>query len=154
MERVDIKFSELASSEDTSKGLDKGQIDLIVNLLIRLSAQVPDQSLIATSGLAAISASNIEILGKRCMYLAKVCLKPDIWGLVAELKVQSWLEKSLLSVVVRCIYNFITKTHAICANADSPEVGRFEDLTILCDAMYRMLNEAFINYEKWVLIHC
>lgn len=56
--------------------------------------QVPDQAAQAAVG----GVASMEALSKRCLHLLKVALKPDMWGLKAELKLQ-WLEKALASAV-------------------------------------------------------
>lgn len=57
---------------------------------------MPDQAAAAQN--AGGGVANMEALSKRCLHLIKVALKPDLWGLKAELKLQ-WLEKALASAV-------------------------------------------------------
>ncbi|XP_013181191.1 PREDICTED: transformation/transcription domain-associated protein [Papilio xuthus] len=82
---------------DAAKPLDRAQVDIVVNLLLRLACQV-NEGPVVSSGLvmgaagATVGGSPGEQLSRRCVLLLKTALKPDVWPHLCEPKL-SWLDK-------------------------------------------------------------
>uniref|UniRef100_A0A0R3RGM5 Non-specific serine/threonine protein kinase n=1 Tax=Elaeophora elaphi TaxID=1147741 RepID=A0A0R3RGM5_9BILA len=77
--------------ENIHRPIEKVHVDHVVNMLIKLSSAVPDGNLTQNPTQHAVA---VEQLCKRCLGLLRACLKSNLWGLTANLRL-SWLEKQL-----------------------------------------------------------
>lgn len=80
---------------DLYKPIERHNIDLIINLLMRLACQVNDSVATATTNgvvTATTTGTPGELLSKRCVSLLKSALKSDVWGPFCDPKL-NWLDK-------------------------------------------------------------
>ncbi|CAG9537664.1 unnamed protein product [Cercopithifilaria johnstoni] len=77
--------------ENIHRPIEKVHMDHVVNMLVKLSSAVPDANLTQNPTQHAVA---VEQLCKRCLGLLRACLKSNLWGLTATLRL-SWLEKQL-----------------------------------------------------------
>ncbi|KAL3994636.1 FAT domain family protein [Acanthocheilonema viteae] len=77
--------------ENIHRPIEKAHVDHVVNMLVKLSSAVPDANLTQNPTQHAVA---VEQLCKRCLGLLRACLKSNLWGLTANLRL-SWLEKQL-----------------------------------------------------------
>lgn len=75
----------------STKPIKRAHADSVLNFLIRLACQV-------SNDVASIHGNPSEQLSRRCLYLLKTALKPDVWVVEqCDLKL-AWLDKVLASV--------------------------------------------------------
>ncbi|XP_023247442.1 transformation/transcription domain-associated protein [Copidosoma floridanum] len=72
------------------KPIERMHADAVLNFLLRLACQVND-------AIGATTGNQGEQLSRRCVYLLKMALKPDMWPQSCDLKL-GWLDKVFCSV--------------------------------------------------------
>lgn len=80
--------TELSTTDNSNRPVEKQHIDTIVNFLLRLACHVNDTS--------SMPGSPGELLSRRCVTLLKTALKPEFWP-NAELKLV-WVDKLFLTL--------------------------------------------------------
>uniref|UniRef100_A0A0N5ASH3 Non-specific serine/threonine protein kinase n=1 Tax=Syphacia muris TaxID=451379 RepID=A0A0N5ASH3_9BILA len=77
--------------DEVNKPIEKVYIDNVTTLLLKMAINVPDST-------NAQQVAALEQLNKRSLGLLKACLKPNMWGHKATIRIQ-WLEKQLITSV-------------------------------------------------------
>ncbi|VDM39812.1 unnamed protein product [Toxocara canis] len=86
---------QMQDEEDLHKPIDKAFVDSVVNLLLKMATSVPETSLTQNASQQALA---LEQLNKRSLGLLRACLKPNVWGRTATIKMM-WLDKQLSASV-------------------------------------------------------
>uniref|UniRef100_A0A915BXE0 FAT domain-containing protein n=2 Tax=Parascaris univalens TaxID=6257 RepID=A0A915BXE0_PARUN len=88
-------FVKQMQDEDLHNPIDKTFVDSVVNLLLKMATSVPETSLTQNASQQALA---LEQLNKRSLGLLRACLKPNVWGKRATIKML-WLDKQLSASV-------------------------------------------------------